>query len=323
MVGRNGEGNQPARLRIERKLGVRDKALEESERGLGIGLGQVIHSQHRRGFRRLALAELLHRRANDFELGGSTPDNQALGLRIDSQPGVGHQGLQGGDDRARVGGVDRERVEPRLLFRQGGRFDLLQGCLDRVVLVRTRPDEQPIGFQVEHEFRVGIESLEHRQHALRIGRLDPIADQLALLTLGHLGFELFHDLDQEQVLGRLGPDHQLARLRLADDLHARHLRGQCRLEQLEPLSLGRRDRVHGELARLFRRRVGLELLHGRLDDFLILRRSHHHQTLVLGVERNLRFGDQPTQDGEQIGGWLSQQGMKLEHGRGGRSGFEL
>ncbi len=125
------------------------------------------------------------------------------------------------------------------------------------------------------------------------------------------------------MVGRFGPDGQLAGLRLADDLHAGHLRGERRLEHVEPLPLGRRDRVDLQLARLFQRRVGLEFRDRRLDGLLVLGRGHDHQTLVFRIERDLGGGDQLLEDGEQVGRRLLHERVEAQDGHLRCVGLEL
>ncbi len=194
VVGRHRVGNDPLSRRVERKLHVGEETLDERQRRLRVGVLQLIDFQARGRVTGFPLPKALHRRTDDFQFRGRSPGDQALGLRIGRELGVGHQRLQRSDDRRHVGRVDGEGLEPWLLVRRAGPFDLFQRRLDRVVYAGAGPDEQPVGLQIEHEFRIAVKLLEHLEHAVRIDRLDRIADQLALLFLRHLGLELLHDL---------------------------------------------------------------------------------------------------------------------------------
>ena len=327
LVGRDGQRHQVARLGIDAQLGVGNDARKQADDGGRVGLGEAINLDLRRGLDCAALPQLLHRLANRLVFPRRTPGDQVLVLAVDRKPGVGHQGLERGDKNLRAGGTvdasNQIRLEAGLIVGWAFQFDFRQRGFDRLLLLGIGPNQQSLAVRLEHELGVGIEFLHHADYAVGISRLERIGGQLASFSLGNLLFEFLHQTGHQQVLAGRGPNRHLVRFAVADYLEVWQLFGYGDDQRLEPLLLGRRDRIDDQFARLLRGRVGIQLFHSRTDDLVIRRRGHRNQPLAFGIQGDLGLGHQTGQHGEQVGRRFLDQGIKTQHRRVGVVAFRL
>ena len=269
------------------------------------------HGRHRRHGRRRN--QLVDNRLDLLMLGGGGQHDQLLGRGVERELRSGSDRLEGLDDRRarrrtcggknlvsgfvalqsqfgpnrHIGRQTRHRVDLQVAIFLGRtcHLDLLQGRLDRRMLGRQRPDQQPPGLVVGHDLGLGKEIAKHLDRALGVDPLERVGDQLIPLALGHLTIEFLEDLGDQLVLHRLGPYRKLTRLGVDDHLHAAKLTGERLEHRLEPLSLCRVHGIHSQLGPAFKERGLLNLVDGRLDPRVFRGRCHHHQPHTAGLHR--------------------------------------
>ena len=159
LVGRNGQRDQRVGLGIDRHLGVRQQTLQQGQRRGRIGLGHRVDFQPRGVFLRRPATKLLHRRLDQRVILGRRPGDQLAGLRVDGEPGIGHQRLQGGGQLRRVGAGDRIDLESGLLLRRDDLLDPLDGRLDSLVIRRRGHHHQAFARGVQGDLCRGGQTL--------------------------------------------------------------------------------------------------------------------------------------------------------------------
>ena len=310
LVRGNGQRHQGACLGIQRQLGFGNKLLQQRQRGVGIRPRQAMHLELRRVFGRGTLAQPFQGSPHDLVVFGHRPDNQVLYLAIDRKAGVGHQGLQRGDQRSRLDGrgeaMDRIRLETRLFVCGRRGAQLFQRGSDLLVIRGRRDGDQPLLRRIRGQLGAGNQLLQQREgrggiggpqgvdfhHARVIGRLVQSQllqrglDALLLVRGGIDDQAALRDVDRQLGLGHRGL--QLREQRVGG--------GDCfRTAQLVGL----------EMELLVGRRLGLQLFQGRLDPFVLVRRGDDGEPLLDRIRRELGGGDQLLEQGHggcRVGG---------------------
>ncbi len=289
---RRRRGRQGAGQRVHRHLDLGQQGLDDrGDRGRVAAADRINHQL------RLVLGVRsgLHLFQDLGDLGvlrRTGPNQERPRLRVAGGLHVRQHLLDHLDRRGRFG--VRNRVNHELVAgvaRRAG-VDLLQGLLDGLLLFGKRPDDQPPRPRIQHELRVGEERLHDLEHAGRVCRLERKGQDPVLLHGRDLPLELLEDVGNHRVLRGLGPDGQLARLRLGDHLDARQLRGERGHHRLEPLLLGRGDRVGDQLSLFVQHGDLFHLVDRGLDDRVVRRRGDHRQPFPSRFEGNLRLRGQ-------------------------------
>ncbi len=221
VVAGSGPGDHLIGVGSGSDLGLRRGQLEDLDRTGRVDGLQTIEGRRGRDARGGLGRHLLDHGGDLAVVGLSSPRQDGARGGVGDELHVGHLLLEHLD---RQGGVDvGNRIRGELLLqlvRHAG-VHLVDRRLDRFVLGRAGPDHQPPRLRVEDELGVGEQPLEHREHALRIGRLDRIDAEAELTVARRAAGDLLDNLGNDQVLGRLGPDGQLAGFAVGDDLRAR------------------------------------------------------------------------------------------------------
>ena len=210
MIGGHGPNDQALIVLADRYLGVGDKRLERCDQRGRYRAAKPIDLELGRLDRRQIGGDLVERLLDHGVVGRRGHDDQAAGVRVEREPGVGYQllkrreqairrlrcgqlSLQRGLHTERGGLLGRIRIGINPQYgRIGagtGRLELLDRRLDRRVLGRPGPCQQTARPSVQYELRVGEHLLQHDQHALGIRGRDRIADQLILLVVGDVPLE--------------------------------------------------------------------------------------------------------------------------------------
>ena len=219
LIGRNGQGDQAFRLRVDREVRVGQDGLEKRQGRVRIDLRETIDLQLR-GFLRHPLdAELLQRRLDLLLVVRRGPGHQRLGSLVDRKLRIGHDLLQrlhklstgavghvapspvvsprrrGG----RVGMeelVDRVDLQHPLLFRRDFLLHFLQYRFDQAMLGEGGMGIDPLRVGIEHELRRLHQLAQNADHRLRIGISHLVNAQLQRLRLRtHSHFRLVDRLD--------------------------------------------------------------------------------------------------------------------------------
>ncbi len=292
VVSRRRPGGQLVGVRARRELGLRHGQLEDFDGAGRLDRFQAVDDRFGPNLVGGPGRHLLQQAGDLAVVRLAAPRQNRARRGVADQLRVGHLLLEHLDRQRRVDIGHRVRGE--LLFHLGRHagVHLLDRRLNRLVLALAGPDHQPARLLVEDDLGVGEQTLEHGEHVLRLDRLDGVDAQVKLPGPRRAAGDLVKNPPDDQMLGRLGPHGQLARLAVGDDLDARQVFGQRGQERLEPLALGGRDRVDFQLAGLVGWGLRLELRKRRLDPLLIAGRGHGHQAVVFRVERDLRLGHQ-------------------------------
>jgi len=326
LIVRRGPGRQAAGLGIHGQTGRRDEAGEHLQDGLRVGLAARINHQARFVLVFRSRLQLLDGLGDHGLVRLAGPHQDAFGHRVRDDLGVGQLLLQQGDRHRGVDFRQRIRLELGLeIARRSAAAQLLQGGFDLLVVLRPGPDQDPSRFGVDHELGIGKQGGYERRNRRRVGHGTRVGHQLQLLGLRHVLLQLLDQLGDLELLAGPGPDGHRSGVVATEQLQPRHFGLQRRQDGLEASLLGRRDRIHGQLARFFGRRAGLELLDNLLDGLVIGRRRHRDQPLVFRVRRQLCRRNHFLEDVQQTLGRFSHQGMKA-NGRTGvarQAGLQL
>ena len=200
---------------------------------------------------------------------------------------VGQQALQHRQQRRGIHVPGTVRTQFLLVVGRCGDIHLPDRLLDPRVHTQRRVRQHSGGLLVQRQFHGRVDLLEHLERRLGRSLLNGIRDEHGLLRRVARGTQRLDQRRQFFVLGGLGPDRQLAGLRVFNHAHARKSQQQIRLHGLKARPLRGARRVETQHLLLHRTRVFGDLFDRPPHDLLVFGRGDHHQPATIRIRRDL------------------------------------